>query len=240
MEYEPYFLKADRQLKRLRAEVKRLRAQVARLKAEVTKWLQKAAEFEDEVRRLKMCEGMARTATEERDAALEKFGVHPPSCPYYELTKHGVPSAIDPCSCGLLAALSPDAGKGWLPGGLDREAIREGVKAMKEGRVTPWEDVERELGLEDYEHDDRHECILCGKLLDHQKDNKTSVHQGAEMLGWRCWPPCQAVSRKGWLSPEVRKQVLADIVRVLDAHAGYYSDEFRSELCAALDALEVK
>ena len=43
------------------------------------------------------------------------------------------------------AALSPDAGKGWPLTEADREAIREGVKAMKEGRVTPWEDVEREL-----------------------------------------------------------------------------------------------
>ncbi len=61
---------------------------------------------------------------------------------------------------GLRAALSGD-GKGWLHGLPFNDlvaawvkaqpemvaGIREGVKAMKEGRVTPWEDVERELGF---------------------------------------------------------------------------------------------
>lgn len=62
----------------------------------------------------------------------------------------------------MLAALSDTAGGGWLRGlpfsvlvstwvKAQPEmvaGIREGVKAMKEGRVTPWEDVEKELGLE--------------------------------------------------------------------------------------------
>lgn len=28
------------------------------------------------------------------------------------------------------------------------KGIKEGIKAMKEGRVTPWEDVKKELGLD--------------------------------------------------------------------------------------------
>ena len=30
-----------------------------------------------------------------------------------------------------------------------RVAIREGVKALKEGRIRPWSEVEKDLGLED-------------------------------------------------------------------------------------------
>ena len=46
-------------------------------------------------------------------------------------------------------ALSPDAGKCYVLTEADREGIRKGVEAMKEGRVTAWEDVKKELGLGD-------------------------------------------------------------------------------------------
>lgn len=31
--------------------------------------------------------------------------------------------------------------------------LREGVRAVKEGRITPWEDVKKELGIIDEEED---------------------------------------------------------------------------------------
>ncbi len=42
---------------------------------------------------------------------------------------------------------------------------------------------------------------------------------------------CVQERLEGWVPPEVVRQVLSDVSYILDAHTGYYSEEFKRELC---------
>ena len=64
--------KAQEELRVLQRSLNNCIGGLADRTIERDKWLQQAAEFEEEVRRLKMCEGWAKTMTEKRDTAIKQ------------------------------------------------------------------------------------------------------------------------------------------------------------------------